>query len=189
MLKVKKNGEHFDWTVFNSRIKDLRNTFIFSDNSLIKLVVQDDIMMFCYLKFDPDKNKINGHMSWTMFYLNKNTGELCTHFEDERVKNVEEFCYKLLCFVYLTENDEIILPPNVKMGTRKTGQIMNDIKHHITIINSRWNTSVIMEEKFGVRGHFAIRWTGDGRQLARLVFIEPFEKNGYKRKAQNLTLN
>lgn len=183
MLKVKKNGDHFDWTVFNGRISDLRNTFIFSDNSLMKLVVQDDIMMFCYLKYEP-YDKVTGHMSWTMFYLNKNTGELCEHFDDDKVKNIEEFCYKLLCFVYLTENDEVILPPNAKIGTRKSGLILNDIKSNITIINSRWNTDVVRLEKFGVRGHFAIRWVGEGRSSARLVFIEPFEKNGYTRKAK-----
>lgn len=186
LLKVKpKEDDHYDWSVFKD-LTNQKNTFIFPNNSLLRMMIANDIIHFCHLEFQlKNKQTGQGECKWVMFYLNRKTGELCNHFEHVDVKAIEKFIYCLLCFVYLSENEEIILQPNQKIGTRKQGKVINELKVPITIINSRWNVTTIRTEGFSVRGHFAIRWSGTGRSTAKLVFIEPFEKKGYIRLAKN----
>lgn len=181
LLKINKKGEHYNWDVFN-RLKDQKVTFIFNDGYLLRMIVTEETLWFCYLKFDFEKgSKYNGHMSWVMFYTNRKTGELCSHFEHQDVKQIEEFVYKFLCFFYLTDNNEEILAAGKVYGTRKSGKIMNDFKFPMTVVTSKWNTNTIRTEAFGVRGHFRVQPCGTGRTNYEIIFIEPFTKNGYKR--------
>lgn len=184
MLQVKRKNSEYNWSVFNS-INNGKFTFIFSDNKLIRLFIDDNVIHITFVKMDMEDEE-KGNMKWTMFYLDKNTGDKCEHFIHKDVQEIEEFCYKLLCFVYLTENEEIIINTKEKYGTKKTGKIINTLPFPLTIINSKWNITTIRTDKIEVRGHFAIRWTGEGRTIPKLVFIEPFEKNGYVRKAKSL---
>lgn len=183
MLKINKDGDHFNWSVF----KDLRNqkvTFIFQDGTALRMIVSEETIWFCHIKFNLDKGQDNnGHMYWVMFYFNRQTGELCDHFNHSDVKEMEEFIYKFLCFFYLTGNDEIIIPAGKVHGTRKTGKISNDLPFSVTLVNSRWNTTIIRTEAFGVRGHFRVQRKGISRQDYEVIFIEPYEKTGYVRSA------
>lgn len=160
------------------------------NNICIRMVIQDEIISFFHLKFIyNDKKAGTGEMKWVMYYLNRNTGELCEHFEHEDVKEIEESVYKFLCFFYLSENQEELIQPKKVYGTRKSGKVLNDFNFPITVVNSKWNITSIRTDGFSVRGHFAVRWTGEGRNIARIVLIEPFEKDGYVRKAKNIQLN
>lgn len=179
-LDMLKTSSH-NWEVFKN-LPDLKHTYIFPENSLLRVVVDNNTIHFVYMKMEmEDKNR--GQLQWELFYIDRRTGEKCEHFENPNVKNIEDFIYRLMCFVHLTENDEVILKPKEKQGTKKTGKLINSFPFPLTIINSRWNTTTIRTEGFAVRGHFAIRWAGEGRQTAKIVFIEPFEKNGYTRQA------
>ncbi len=181
LLKINKKGEHYNWEVFN-RLKDQKVTFIFNDGYLLRMIVTEGTLWFCYLKFDFEKgSKDNGLMNWVMFYMNRKTGELCSHFEHQDVKQIEEFVYKFLCFFYLTDNQEEILAAGKVYGTRKSGKIMNDFKFPMTVVTSKWNVNTIRTEAFGVRGHFRVQPCGQGRTNYEIIFIEPFTKNGYKR--------
>lgn len=190
MLKINKKGEHFDWTIFDDVIPDCRRTFIFPDNRLLRLVVQKEMMFFCDLSFNlKDRKSGQGTSHWVLFYLNRKTGELCEHFGHQDVKSIEEFYYKFLCFMYLTENDEEVILAGKTYGTRKTGKILNSLPLPVTIVNSRWNTTTIRTEQFGVRGHFRVQPCGKARSKYEVIFIEPFLKNGYKRTAGKILEN
>lgn len=185
---AERSEEMFDWTVFKN-LKNQKSTFYMNNGDCLRMVVSEGTLWFCYMKMDIDHSKENfGHLYWTMFYVDRATGEQCDHFKHEDVLTREVFVYKLLCFMFLTDNDEVIVPPGTKYGTKKEGKVINTLKVPITIVNSRWNTTVIRTEKFGVRGHFALRWAGQGHTLAKIVFIEPYEKKGYIRKSPSLEL-
>jgi hypothetical protein len=188
LLKIKRNNitNFFDWTVFKN-IKEQKLTFIFPDNALLRLEFKQEHIMFAHLSVNKMYNKVSGKLAWILFYANRETGELSQNFADKDVQSLDEFIYALLCFMYLTDNDELELKAGAKYGTRKQGKIINELPCPITIVNSRWNTTTIRTESFGVCGHFAIRWTGSGRTNARMVFINPFEKKGYKRVAKSIT--
>lgn len=191
MLKINKKDDHYNWEVFKN-LPDQKVTFVFHDNNCLRMVVTGETIWFCHLTFDFDKeknNKNDGKMGWVMFYLNRKSGELCEHFDHVDVRNLEEFIYKFLCFFYLTENTEEVIPAGKVHGTRKTGKISNDFKFPITIVTAKWNTTSIRTEAFGVRGHFRVQPCGKERSEYEIIFIEPFVKNGYKRSAGKLLQN
>lgn len=184
MLKIDK----CDWSLFKS-LKECKDTLILPDtkdnlNRILRVKIYDDVIRFCFLTFKKDNVKKNyGHINWCIFYVNRITGEKCDHFEHKDVKTIETLLYKLMCFMYLTKNEEIIVKPKSKYGTLKAGKVINPLDIPVIIVNSYWNTTLIRNEKFDVRGHFAIRWSGINRSIPKLVFIEPFEKQGYVRKS------
>jgi len=186
MFKINKQGEHYNWDVFKN-LNNQKVTFIFNDNVFLRMVVTEDTIWFLHMKFTFAKgDKNNGQMYWIMFFIKRDTGELCEHFKHPDVRQIEEFVYKFLCFFYLTDNDEEIVKAGKTVGTKKTGKILNDFKFPLTVVTSKWNTTVIRTEQFGVRGHFRLQPCGKARQDYELIFIEPFVKHGYIRKAEKL---
>lgn len=185
-LKVNRKGEHFDWTYFKN-IKNQKVTWILPNNVCVRILFHNEIIHFFHLKYEHlDKKAGTGHMKWIMYYLNRNTGELCEHFEHQDVKEIEESMYKLLSFFYLAEVQEEYVAVGRVYGTKKTGKVLNDFKFPLTIVSTKWNITSIRTEGFNVCGHFAHRWTGEGRTIPKVVFISPFEKEGYVRKAKKL---
>lgn len=189
MLKVSKKNGVYDWTIFKN-IESCRLTFIFKNNALLRVRVVDDVIMFAhvdyeyYNKIDKAIHKTPGVLHLVNFWVDRNTGEQCDHFSHIDVQSIERFVYHLLCFFFLSENEEIIVQPGKKhLGRKQPGHLFNETEVPITIVNSRWNVTVIRTEGFAVRGHFAIRWAGKGKTEARMVFIEPFQKKGYIRRA------
>ena len=186
MLKINKKDDHYNWDVFK-HLSAQKITFIFQDGSLLRMVISEDTIWFCHIKFKFKKGDDNhGGMHTVMFYIEKDTMKLCDHFNHPDVIGLEEHIYKFLCFFYLTENTEEIIPPGRVHGTRKTGKVSNDFRFPITIVTSKWNVTTIRTEAFGVRGHFRVQPCGAGRSNYEIIFIAPFEKSGYIRKAQKL---
>lgn len=184
-LKVTKKDDRYNWTVFKN-IQDKKVTFIMRDNVVLRVQFRENQILFCHMTMRPDKTKQNyGTAHWIIFHVNRETGLECDHFASDDVKGVEHFIYALLCFMYLTDNDELILPAGAKHGTKKSGKIINKLPIPLTIVTSRWNTTVINNNSFGVRGHFRLQACGVGMQDHKLIFIDPFVKNGYVRRAQN----
>lgn len=87
--------------------------------------------------------------------------------------------------MFLSENEEVILMPNQKSGTKKSGKIINQLKVPLTIVDSKWNITSINNTGFDVSGHFRLQPYGVGMQETKMIFIEPFRKNGYVRKAKS----
>lgn len=184
LLKVFKDGKNYDWTVFKN-IKEGKYTFILPGNKLLRMFVQNETIWFFHL----EENDIKGntsHLDWVMFFFDRITGAPCEHYSHLDVKLLEPFVYSLLCFIFLTKNDEIELKPGQKSGTKKSGKVINSLQQNITIINSRWNTTVITSGSFGVCGHFRLQPTGIGRTDTTLIFIDPYIKEGITRKAKAL---
>ena len=182
LLKLKKKQDgHYDWTVFNG-LKDQKMTFIYSNNSLIRFCVYKGFLCFCLMESSKPDEKGRVSLNYHIFHYNQNDNKFSGNWNELNTINVEERIYKLLCFFYLGNNEMVIVEPSKKYGTRKEGKIINTFKDlPITVVNSNWNITSIRTEGFDVRGHFAIRWTGEGRKIPKMVFIEPFKKKGYVR--------
>jgi hypothetical protein len=178
-LKIK----NLDWSVFY-HLEDQKKTFILPDNNALRIWIYEGYIHFLFLDMTM-YDKENGNLLSVLFYIDKLKNIKCDHFEHQDVKEREEFIYKLMCFFYLTENEEILLKSGHKIGTKKSGKIINKLPFDVTIVNNNWNITSIRNEGFQVSGHFAIRWSGEGRSIPKIVFIEPFEKKGYVRKAKS----
>lgn len=179
MLKVEK----YNWGVFKN-IKEGRYTFILPENKLLRMLVTKEVIWFLHLEQGKATTNIDP-LKWVMFYFNRESGAPCDHYSHIDVKAVEPFVYRLLCFMFLTENDEIELKPGQKTGTKKEGKVINSLHQNVIIVNSRWNTTVISKGEFGVRGHFRLQPYGPGRSEYAPIFIDPFVKTGITRKAKS----
>lgn len=186
MLKIsKKSTGFYDWSVFDS-IPPCKKTFILHNNSLVRFNKSRSGMHFTMMSFTYSGTKgTEGMLDIDMFFVTENGTQVSDKVNKDRIEMVEKLIYRLLCFLYLTENDEVIVEPGRKNGTRKSGKIVNTLPYPLTIVDSRWNTTVIRTEGFPVSGHFRIQPCGPQMSQHKLIFIEPFQKNGYIRKAKS----
>ena len=195
MLKVKRNEDGlYDWTVF-SELKLCKKTFILYPNKewnaggCLRVLINADKIEFCHIhaKFK-DENKKEMWCGWTIFFIDRKTNRHAKICDDQAVKDIYEFIYKLLCFIFLSENEYEVLQPGQSKGTKKSGKVLNELPVPVTIINSKWNVTSIRRDGFWVSAHFALRRCGPGRTASRVVFIDAFEKQGYVRGAANKEL-
>lgn len=188
MLKVTNKNGRYDWTVFKN-IADCKLTFIFKDNSLLRVWIHDQVIQFFHCKHifynKEEKSKYNasGNSIFSQVYVYRDTGELADQFY-VHAEGMEEKFYKLLCFFFLSENEENVISPGKSYGTKKQPDALsNDTNVPVTIVNSCWNITSIRTEGFDVRGHFRLQPCGPGLSDTKMIFIQPFKKEGYIRKA------
>lgn len=182
MLKVKKDDKgRYNWTVFSDQ-PDCKKTFIFNGNRLLRMVIYKEQIVFLYISMVIDKGRKNwGLANRVAFFVNRATGEQCDHFAHPDVKQIETLVYKLLCFIFLSENTEEVIQPGRKTGTQKSGKFINELNIPVTMVTSKWKVTVIRQEAFDVSGHFRLQPHGQGLKQTKMIFIEPFVKTGYKR--------
>ena len=63
---------------------------------------------------------------------------------------------------------------------------MNRTPFLVTQLDSTWLKTIVRTEGFMVRGHFRLQRYGEGNLQRKLIYIEPFEKHGYTRRAKKL---
>lgn len=179
LLKIK----HYDWSVFND-IELGKYVFIFNNNSLLSFSVRDISIDFFYL------SALSSHdvykPKYLRFFLDKSTFEMSNEFEDKDMTQAAKNIYKMFCFFYLSDNEEKIVNPGKSYGTKKQpDSLSNDSNFPITIVNSNWNVTSIRNDGFNVSGHFRLQPCGLQRAETKMIFIEPFKKFGYVKKAIN----
>lgn len=92
----------------------------------------------------------------------------------------------MLIFMRYCEVETKMVAPGRKQ--EHVGQkYINDTRQPIEIVDSTWFTTIIRSEGFGVKGHFRLQPFGPGMSQRKLVYIKPFEKHGYTRKAKILS--
>ena len=73
-----------------------------------------------------------------------------------------------------------------KKGNHVGNKYVNETKEEIEILDSTWFTTIIKSEGFRVGGHFRLQPFGPGLVMKKLIWIDPFDKTGYKREAKVL---
>ncbi len=206
MLKIKRNANNqYDWTVF-SRLPECKKSFIIYPipewdlGGVIRLVIthgkDGPAMVIAHIRgrstpLNPNseyyKSMVPGEMflGSSFFGVDLLTNEHMKSKQEPEIKQVYEFLYKLMCFIFLSENEYIEVKPGSSYGTRKHGKVKNELGFPVTVINSRWNVTSIRNEDFDVSGHFRLQPYGPGLGQTKMIFIEPFKKHGYVRRAGN----
>ena len=77
----------------------------------------------------------------------------------------------------------------IKAGTKSKGVSKksgdtNLSEFDVKRIDSMYFTRIHREEGFSVSGHFRLQPCGEGMRDRKLIYINPFEKNGYTRRAK-----
>ncbi len=62
----------------------------------------------------------------------------------------------------------------------------NQTETNVRIIDSKWFTTLIKTQGFGVRGHLRLQAVGPGKREKRFVWVTDYVKKGYTRIAQKL---
>lgn len=200
LLDTKKCMNVEGWKLF-AGLGNFKKTYILPDpepsyakyggSGYVRIVKSNSMLQFIHIssKFLPpsERNRgIDSNMYIVLLYIDLEKGEMCTHFQSEDGKSLAPFLYSLMCYVELCDNEIHIIEPKAKYGTQKTGKIINTTPFPITIINNNWNITTIRGEGFPVSGHSHIYWTGPGRTIPKLLFVQPYDKEGYTRKAGKL---
>lgn len=172
-------AQTFNWSVFNFIKTGTKVTFIIPDGRIIRFRVLDNMLHFLTFssRFLPEEGKIDN--TFDFFFYDKKNETVSTNWHE--MKKFDELIFKVMCFFYLSENTEIEIPPGKSHGTRKQGKVLNDTPVPVTIVNSNWNVTSVRTEGFDVRGHFRLQPTLTG---VKMIFINPFRKHGYVRRAK-----
>lgn len=171
LLKANYN----DWSVLDN-LPDGKYTFIFKNDSFLRFIIEDRDILF-YSVHRIKKGDIRSSYYYHSFHDNVSEGDFYPS---------KELVFKLLCFFFFSENEEKIVNAGKSYGTKKQlDAISNDSQYPITIVNSNWNITSIRNKGFNVSGHFRLQPCGVKRSETKIIFIEPFKKHGYIRKAIN----
>lgn len=199
LLDTKKCMDVEGWKLFKG-LPDFKKTYIlpemptaqskYGGSSFVRISKYGDILFFVHVssKFLPPEQRtrtIDSSMYTVLLYvdLREVEGGMCKHWESEDGKSLAPFLYSLMCFVELCDNEVVIVEPKAKYGTKKSGKIINIFPYPITVITNTWNVTKVLQGTIFVIGHAQIYWTGPGRTTPKLLFKEPFTKDGYTRTA------
>lgn len=91
---------------------------------------------------------------------------------------------KIITFVELGDIDVIVLEEGRNNGANKKSgnKITNTSPFTVYVVDSSWNQLIIRTEGFAVMGHFRLQPCGAGLIDRKLIWINAFEKHGYKRQ-------
>lgn len=200
LLDTKKCMQVEGWKIFKS-LPDFKKTYIlpemakdyskYGGSGYVRIAKFGDLIFFVHVssKFlSPEQRTrtIDSSMYIVVLYIDLREGKICEHFYSADGKSLAPFLYSLMCFVELCDNEVVIIPEGRKYGTKKSDKIINTLPTPITIINNNWNITTIKGDGFPVSGHAAIYWTGVGRVIPKLLYVEPYMKSGYTRVAGKL---
>lgn len=70
-----------------------------------------------------------------------------------------------------------------------TCKYVNDSKSNITMLDSKWFTTLVKSDGFKVRGHFHLYWYKDesGAKYQKLQWVNTYDKEGYTAPAKKIT--
>lgn len=90
--------------------------------------------------------------------------------------------YALKSFLYIFSS-ETIKADYISEGKEQPQNSENRYIRDYYLVDSLWDTEVNVLNPFGVSGHFTHQPYGKGSSLRKLIYIEPYMKQGYHRKA------
>ncbi len=97
---------------------------------------------------------------------------------------------RILTFVELGDVEVKMIESGKSNGLKdKTEKIHNSSNKTVYVVDSSWNQILIRTEGFAVRGHFKLQPCGINSADRKLIWIDAFEKYGYKRKPRAEIIN
>jgi hypothetical protein len=109
----------------------------------------------------------------------------------ENLENIHENNWLTLITLFFKKTADIktqIISSNARRSSIDTTHeiLYNRAPFAISQTDCTWYTNYYYDSKIPVKGFWRHQRYGKGRKNSRLIFIKPFEKNGYHRKAKML---
>jgi len=89
----------------------------------------------------------------------------------------------MMIFLLFVEVETVFVQPKERYRAKKYEDIKNAQPVPIKVADLSWSRETVNAVPFGVSGHFRNQPFGPGRSQSKLIYIEPFVKHGYTRKA------
>lgn len=101
------------------------------------------------------------------------------------------FLISFLLFIKYAEIETKVVDPGKKQK-HNNNKYVNETKQRINILDSTWFTTIIRSDGFSVGadtgGFFRMQPCGPNNTQRKLIWVSPFEKQGYTRKAKISTI-
>lgn len=105
------------------------------------------------------------------------------YYYDSRYSEQFNKVAKIITFVYLGDIEVLMIEQGRNNHKpKKDGKITNTSSYNVYVVDSSWNKLIIRTEGFAVMGHFRLQPWGPGFIDRKLIWINAFEKHGYKRQ-------
>lgn len=105
------------------------------------------------------------------------------YFFDDKCEQEFTTIMRVLTFVELGDiTVKELLAGRNNGEPKKAGKITNTSPNTVYVVDSSWNTIVVRTDGFAVRGHFRLQPCGTNHADRKLIWIDAFEKHGYKRR-------
>lgn len=85
---------------------------------------------------------------------------------------------------YAEVQEKVVKAGTKNKGISKKSGDSNLSEFNVIRLDSAYFTRIFREEGFSVSGHFRLQPCGEGLRDRKLIYINPFEKNGYTRRAK-----
>ena len=190
--RVKVDIDKFDYKFLDS-VKDKKITFLLGDKFYrwTKTEGRINVLAAYQQAIPPDYRKyypanVTHDIAYVFFSFDTKHGALSfpinvvPPFSDETVL---EFL-RLLIFTELSPIETRVLAPNQSFGTRRAGKYLNQSTNNIIVVDSTWNTNIVVTQAFLVSGHFRTQACGKNWSERELIWIQSFGKDGYSRGAK-----
>lgn len=197
-LEAFEKGKHALKTVFDKEDIDESGTFVTQNGSWTSTYFYDVRTWHCQegnwnLEFSLllfTKHAQADSFGLDVFIMHKADGStkqfLCEEWEDKGLDYGwwMGWLIAMICFIkYCPVETKFV---DAGRREKHVGQkYVNETKERIEILDSTWFTNIVRSEGFQVGGHFRMQAFGKDWSEKRLIWVEPFEKHGYTRKARN----
>jgi hypothetical protein len=108
----------------------------------------------------------------------------CHVKHDKPIQDAVKIILSTELFLHFAEIETKVVNPNRQIWDGPTCLYNNKTKMPITVVDSKWFTTLIISGAFNVSGHFRLQPCGEGLKDRKLIWISDFQKNGYIRKAK-----
>ena len=157
----------------------------------------DELSFITFDALQPDETTPDGAIKTIIDYsqqyiISHNTGLSINGFQHVTISDsaLDKFINRSLLrsitfimFLNFVDVETKIIGSSGKSLYIENEKVKNDTNFNIKVLDKTWYTTVINSEGFPVKGHLRLQPVGEGRKDRKLIYIEPFEKNGYKREA------
>lgn len=168
VIKIKEN---FSCSVFN-KVKDGEHVYLLGKNEFFRFVKFNGAIRGLYW----DRSKREAFELGLLLVGDQ------YYFPGEFTEGFSRMI-KLMTFIELGDTEVVILEKGRNNGkSKKDGKIANMTENTVYVVDSSWNKLIIRTDGFGVRGHFRLQPCGTNMTDRKLIWINAFEKEGYKRQ-------
>lgn len=168
LIKIKTD---FSCSVFN-KVKEGEHVYLLGKNEMFRFVKFNGAIRGSYW----DRANRIGFEIGLLLVENKYYSPSCYPEQFNRI-------VRLMTFIELGDTEVIYLEKGRNNGkTKKEGKITNTSDYNVYVVDSSWNKLIIRTDGFAVRGHFRLQPCGANMTDRKLIWIDAFEKHGYKRQ-------